>query len=183
MGNSSIFLVLAIICMSLNILSVSAHNITFVELNVSNNLVKTGETFILSGSLMNNSTETITRGHITFVVPGSNRTMDCRSPIMVSHEGLSPFGDFLEEVKPGECVNFSFVLKPRDPGKFLILIEASTSVGYLRSEPLEVEGYGESIIDDESTDDETQAVSTWTLVGALTLLVSSTLILYYTKTI
>ncbi len=169
---SSFFFVLAIVCMSLNLLSVSAHNITFVELNVSNNYVKTGETFILYGSLMNNSTETITTGHITFVIPGSNRTMDCSGPIRVSHQGLSPTGYFLEEVKPGEYVNFSYVLKIPDPGKFLILIEASTNVGYLRSEPLEVEGYSESV-----NDDETQVGFNWILVGALSLVASSGLIL------
>lgn len=168
---SSFFLALAIICMSLNILAVSAHDLTFVEVKVLKNFVKTGETFILYGSLMNNSTETITSGHITFVIPYGNLSVDWRSPIRVSHQGLSPTGDILGEVKPGEYVNFSYVLKPRDPGKCSILIEASTNVGYLRSDPIEIEIYGESI-----NDDETQVGFNWMLGGALTLVASSALI-------
>ncbi len=160
-----LFFVLPLSLINTGFMLVNAFNLSFVELSVTPSQVKTGEIFTLRGVLINNNTEAVS-GHITNVISNRTYVKGWRPPITVSYSEV-PTGSF-GPINPSEYLNYSVILKPRDPGKFSIYIEVTTNMGVLRSNRLEVEAYGESIKEGP------QPLPIW-MLGAFAAIFGSTL--------
>lgn len=152
---------------------VNAYSMSFVEVSVSPNRVRTGETFTLFAVLVNNSTEVVS-GRLAHVITNRTYTKGWGPPrtisfSSVSSSGVSSKNSSFGPIKPGEHLNCTIVLRPLQPGKFLIYVEATVNGGVLRSNSVEVEAYGESIVEGPLA-----PFQLW-MVGVLTVILGSAL--------